>query len=67
VLWEGYALWGDLAERRGNHPRAFELRTRAAAYVKFIADQWETPALRQQFLRQSRVRALFDSIAATSP
>ncbi len=66
VLWEGYALWGDLAEQRGNHLHALELRQHAAEYVMYIADQWDTPALRKQFLNQPRVRALFDSIAAVS-
>ena len=66
VLWEGCAIWADLAARRGNLARAHELRLRSADYVKFIADQWETPALRKQFLNQPRVRALFDSLAVAS-
>lgn len=66
VLWETCEAWANLEAKNGNGQRALDLRVQASGYVMFIANQWDTPALRNQFLNQSRVRALFESIAAAS-
>lgn len=66
VLWETCEVWANLEAKCGNAPRALELRVQASGYVMYIANQWDTPALRNQFLHQPRVRALFESIAAAS-
>lgn len=66
VMWETLQFWATMEQARGATARANELLAQAAEIVMYIANQWETPALRKQFLNQPRVRALFDSIAAAS-
>jgi hypothetical protein len=66
VLWETYAAWAVVEERRGNVAEAQGLRTRARGYLDYIANHAGSTANREMFLARPSVSTLYAATATES-
>ena len=62
ILWEILVTMADVAEKRGEKETAVTLRDQARAIIEFIAAQINEPDLREGFLSQATVRAVFPEV-----
>jgi hypothetical protein len=60
ILWETYALWSQVEQRRGKFALAAELAAQAREYALFIADHAGSAQGRALFLSHPSVQALLD-------